>query len=106
VRTVLQVLRDHQLVAKRSKCLFGQTNVAYLGHFISRASVSMDPDKITTIQQWPIPSTMRDVSSFFGLAGYYRRFIRGYATIADPVSDLLKKTLLYGPLKQHVPLIP
>ncbi|KAJ0927423.1 putative nucleotidyltransferase, Ribonuclease H [Helianthus annuus] len=91
VRTILHTLLTNKLVAKRSKCLFGQTQVNYLGHFISGAGVSVDPDKIITIQQWPTPSNVRDVRSFLGLAGYYRRFIKGYASIASPMTDILKK---------------
>ncbi|XP_019240631.1 PREDICTED: uncharacterized protein LOC109220626 [Nicotiana attenuata] len=88
---VLSLLRKHQLVAKRSKCLFGQQSVDYLGHIISAQGLSVDPAKIAAIQQWPVPRSVKDVRSFLGLAGYYRRFIHHYAAIAGPLLDLLRK---------------
>ncbi|KAG9447555.1 hypothetical protein H6P81_013683 [Aristolochia fimbriata] len=91
VKVVLQLLREHQLVAKQSKCLFGQTQVDYLGHIICQHGLAVDPSKISTIQQWPQPKNVREVRSFLGLAGYYRRFIRHYAQIASPLTDLLRK---------------
>ncbi|KAH0655105.1 hypothetical protein KY285_029987 [Solanum tuberosum] len=89
--SVLQLLRQYQLVAKRSKCLFGQESVDYLGHIISSQGLSVDPGKVESIQQWAPPRTVKEVRSFLGLAGYYRRFIHHYASIASSITDLLKK---------------
>lgn len=86
---VLQLLRDHHLVAKRTKCSFGQQQIDYLGHVISGRRLAIDPSKIKVIQQWPVPHNVKAVRSFLGLAGYNRRFIRPYATIAGPLTDLL-----------------
>ncbi|KAM0014322.1 putative nucleotidyltransferase, Ribonuclease H [Helianthus debilis subsp. tardiflorus] len=91
LRITLELLRTHQLVAKLSKCTFGQTRVVYLGHIISSQGVAVDPDKISTIQQWPAPKNVKEVRSFLGLTGYYRRFIKNYASIAGPLTDLLRK---------------
>lgn len=55
LRNVLQILLDHKLVAKRSKCVFGQQSVDYLGHVISHNGLADDPAKITTMKQWPQP---------------------------------------------------
>ncbi|XP_019237377.1 PREDICTED: uncharacterized protein LOC109217575 [Nicotiana attenuata] len=88
---VLHLLCQHHLVAKRSKCLFGQTSVDYLGHIISAQGLSVDPAKIHAIQQWPPPHSIKEIRSFLGLAGYYRRFIHHYAAVAGPLSDLLRK---------------
>ena len=68
---VLKLLRQHQLVAKHSKCLFGQSSVDYLGHIISAQGLAVNPDKIEVIQQWLPPKTVKEVRSFLGLAGYY-----------------------------------
>lgn len=62
----------------------------YVGHVLSQQGLSVDPTKITTIQQWPVPRNFKEVCSFLGLAGYYWRFIRNYAMIASPLTDLLR----------------
>ncbi|KAD7117887.1 hypothetical protein E3N88_05155 [Mikania micrantha] len=91
LRLVFQSLLNNKLVAKLSKSLFGQTTVGYLGHVISAHGVAVDPDKIACIRDWPTPKTVKDVRSFLGLSGYYRRFIHHYASVAGPLSDLLRK---------------
>ncbi|XP_070015850.1 putative mitochondrial protein AtMg00860 [Nicotiana tabacum] len=89
--TILQLLKDHKLVAKEAKSLFGQKKIDYLGHVVSEKGLSVDPTKIQAILQWPVPRNVKEVRSFLGLAGYYRRFIRQYASIASPITDLLRK---------------
>jgi hypothetical protein len=91
VKLVLQTLRDHQLVLKRSKCLFGAATVAYLGHIISATGVAIDPDKVFAVETWPLPNSLRALRGFLGLTGYYRKFIAGYGTIAAPLTALLKR---------------
>ena len=88
LRSVLKLLRQHQLVAKRTKCLFGQHSIKYLGHMISKQGLSVDSSKIATILQWPQPKNVKEVCSFLGLAGYCRRFIHHYESIAQPLTDL------------------
>ena len=88
---VFAILRQHQLLLKPSKCTFGATVVEYLGHFIYAAGVSTDPGKIKAVEQWPTPTTQKQLRSFLGLANYYRRFIQGYSIIARPLTNLLKK---------------
>lgn len=80
-----------QLVAKQSKCLFGQQRIDCLGHAISSQGLAVDPAKIEVIKNWPVPRSIKEVRSFLGLAGYYRRFVRQYASVAGPLTDLLKK---------------
>jgi len=87
LRAVLSMLRQHQLFVKSAKCAFGVASVAYLGHIISEAGVSMDPAKVQAIHDWPVPRSARAVRGFLGLAGYYRKFVRNIGTVAA----LLKK---------------
>ncbi|KAG8068579.1 hypothetical protein GUJ93_ZPchr0005g14818 [Zizania palustris] len=91
VRTVLQTLNEHELFIKKFKCTFGQQEVAYLGHVISATGVAMDEQKIRAVIEWLVPRSVRAVHAFLGLAGYYRRFIQNYGSIATPLTKLLKK---------------
>jgi hypothetical protein len=72
LRMVLQTLRDNQLYAKFTKCEYWLDEVPFLGHIISKGRISIDPAKVTTIVGWKIPSSVMEVRSFLGLAGYYR----------------------------------
>jgi len=87
---VLAVLRNHTLFVKLSKCAFGQTHIDYLGHVVSREGVKVDDNKIQAVKQGPIPSLIRKLQTFLGLASYYRKFIRHFAAMAVPLTDLLK----------------
>jgi hypothetical protein len=91
IRLVLDALRQHCLHVKRSKCSFGERSVAYLGHVISANGVTMDGDKVEAVASWPEPRSARGVRGFLGLAGYYRKFIRDFGSIATPLTRLLRK---------------
>ncbi|KAL4379068.1 hypothetical protein GQ457_02G036740 [Hibiscus cannabinus] len=91
LREVLEILRKHQLYAKRSKCCFGADQIDYLGYVISQGKISMDQDKVDSIKNWPTPRSVKELRGFLGLSGYYRRFIQSYGVIARPLTDLLKK---------------
>lgn len=75
-------MSDNQFVLKLTKCCFAQPQVEYLGHLVLRKGVEPLALKIEAIIHWPTPRTTRAVRSFLGLAGFYHRFIRGYASIA------------------------
>jgi hypothetical protein len=91
LRLVLEKLRSNQLYAKFSKCEFWLTEVAFLGHVISTGGVSVDPCKVKDVLNWMPPTTVLEIWSFLGLAGYYRRFIKDFSKIAKPMTKLLEK---------------
>ena len=73
------------------KCEIMQMRVEYLEHFISQDGISVDNRKIDVIRQWPMPANTSDVRSFLGIASYYRKFVKHFAAIAMPLTDLLHK---------------
>jgi hypothetical protein len=72
VHLMLAKLQEHKLFVKKLKCAFGERSVAYLGHVISEAGVTMDGQKVSYVLEWPVPRTVLAVRAFLGLAGYYR----------------------------------
>ena len=88
---VLQRLREANLKLKPSKCHFLQKNVQFLGHVVEAGGVRTDLEKVSAIQNWPTPKTVRDVTSFVGLCSYYRRYVQGLAAIARPLHTLVEK---------------
>ncbi|KAL4271832.1 hypothetical protein GQ457_13G015530 [Hibiscus cannabinus] len=91
LRIVLQTLRDCQLFAKFSKCEFWLSEVAILGHVISAKGIMVDPKKVHTILDLRPLRNVGEVKSFLGLAGYYRRFVKGFSAIALLLTKLLRK---------------
>ena len=95
LRIVLQLLRDHQLYAKFSKCEFWLTEVGFLGHVVSTSSVSVDPRKVEVVMSWEKPKSVFEIRSFLGLAGYYRRFIEDFSRLAAPMTRLTRKEVKF-----------
>lgn len=89
--SVLSSLATHHFLLRRSKCVFAQSQLNYLGHIISAQGVAPDPDKIAAMLAWPVPTSPTALCGFLGLTGFYRKFIQGYALVASPLSNLLRK---------------
>jgi hypothetical protein len=87
----LETLRQNSLFAKLSKCKFACLEVEYLGHIVSAHGVCADPSKIKAMVEWPFPKFLKALRGFLGLTGYYRKFIRGYGSIAAPLTQMLRK---------------
>ena len=95
LRIILQLLRDHQLYAKFSKCEFWLTEVRFLRHVVSASSVSVDPKKVEAVMSWERPKSVFEIRSFLGLVRYYRRFIEDFSRLAAPMTRLTRKEVRF-----------
>lgn len=95
--------------------MFGSGRVEYLGHVITEEGVERDPSKVEAVQKRPIPQNIKNLCGFLGLTGYYRRFIRNYGLVCQPLTALLKNnsfqwttqaTVAFGQLKHALSLAP
>jgi len=85
-------LKEKGLKAKPSKCVLFRSPIDFLGHMVSADGIQPQPDKLAAIRDWSTPHCLRDVRAFCGLASYYRKFVKDFAKIAEPLSRMTKKT--------------
>ncbi|KAL4009484.1 hypothetical protein ACER0C_003336 [Sarotherodon galilaeus] len=97
VRAVLSRLLEYQLFCKLEKCAFHQRSTSFLGFTISSDGLTMDPQKVQAVTQWPQPSSLKQLQSFLGFANFYRRFIRNFSTVVAPLTSLTKPANLPKP---------
>jgi hypothetical protein len=98
---VFELLAKDQWKIKLSKCTFAQREIHYLGHIISEKGVGTDPSKVSAISSWPTPVNVKELRSFLGLAGYYRKFVRHFGIISKPLTELLKKNTIFLWTSEH-----
>jgi hypothetical protein len=91
LQQVFEILQEHQFYVKYSKCVFAQQQLEYLGHLITENGVATEPSKIAAVANWAPPKNIKQLRSFLGLTGYYKRFIKHYGMISSPLTQLLKK---------------
>ena len=83
------------MYAKLSKCEFWLNEVSFLGHLVSEEGIRVNPRKIEVIIEWKPLRNVTEVRSFLGLAGYYRRFVKGFSMTATPMTRLLQKNVKF-----------
>ena len=89
LRMVFERLAKNGLKLSPSKCKLYQTKVSYLGHLISQDGIATDPEKIETLKSWPIPRNSKDLHSFLGFTSFYRKYVKHYSQVAEPLQNLL-----------------
>uniref|UniRef100_A0A8C6LTI7 Gypsy retrotransposon integrase-like protein 1 n=1 Tax=Nothobranchius furzeri TaxID=105023 RepID=A0A8C6LTI7_NOTFU len=90
VRAVLTRLLDNNLFCKPEKCSFHQRSVSFLGYMISDKGLTMDPQKVQAVRDWPLPTSLKQLQSFLGFCNFYRRFIKDFSTIVAPLTSLTR----------------
>lgn len=91
LKTVLKVASEYGLKINKKKCHLLKKRIEFLGQVIENGEIHPSPDKVLAVQNFPKPKSTKDVQSFLGLTGYFRKFINKYSLIAKPLSDLLRK---------------
>ena len=94
-RVVLQVLKEHKIFSKYSKCEFWLRSIAFLGHIMSSEGIEVDQKKIEVVRNWPRPLAPIDFRSFLGLFGCYKRFVDGFESVAYSLATLTQKKVMF-----------
>jgi hypothetical protein len=90
LRKVLETLRRHKFYANKKKCEFWKSEIPFFGHIVGKDGIKVDPVKVAAVQNWPVPSDVRLLRGFLGLANYFRRFVQGFSTLVTPLTNLTR----------------
>jgi hypothetical protein len=96
VRECLALMREHGLYGNIRKCAWMKRECKFLGHVISAEGIRMDPDKISTVADWPLPKDVSQLKQFLGFANFFRRFVRGMASMTAPLHDLTHSKVVFS----------
>ena len=95
LRVIFDRLKNAGLKLSPKKCHLFKEKVTFLGHVVSKEGISTDPEKIDAVLNWPVPKTLTKLRSFLGLYSYYRKFIKGFASLAKPLHHLTEKDVKF-----------
>ena len=101
LEAVLDRISQYGLQLKSTKCALFRTSLPFLGHIVSRDGLRCDPEKIVAVQNWRVPGNVKEVREFLGFAGYYRRFVPQFATIAAPLTELTRQSVVFTWTHRH-----
>jgi len=88
---VFEALTTNELFLKKSKCVFAQTEIPFLGHIVGQGYIRMEPSRVKAIEDWVEPKNVHEMRVFLGMTNYQRKFVEGYSKVTSILTDLLKK---------------
>jgi hypothetical protein len=101
LRAIFDALCDARLFGNLEKCTFCKDRVSFLGYVVTLQGIEVDQAKVKAIHSWPVPTTVSQVRSFIGLAGFSRHFMKDFSTIAVPLHELTKKSVTFTWAASH-----